>query len=131
VVLLGTCLSRSPLYFFEVPACDRLPSHVRRGQAQLPIAGVARADGQYWQGTNPTLNLALPQVVLDEADTMFDRGFGPEVRAVLGPLKSKASPARVVLVCATLTPVRALEALLVPLGPCVRCCRGRAAFTAM
>ena len=39
---------------------------------------------------------------------MFDRGFGPEVRAVLAPLRSKASPARVVLVCATLTPVRAL-----------------------
>ncbi len=47
-----------------------------------------------------------PQVVLDEADTMFDRGFGPEVRAVLGPLRSKAAPARVVLVCATMTPVR-------------------------
>jgi len=44
--------------------------------------------------------------VLDEADTMFDRGFGPEVRAVLGPLRSKAAPARVVLVCATMTPVR-------------------------
>lgn len=49
------------------------------------------------------------QVVLDEADTMFDRGFGPEVRAVLAPLRSKAAPARVVLVCATLTPARALS----------------------
>ncbi|KAK9825700.1 hypothetical protein WJX81_007783 [Elliptochloris bilobata] len=54
-------------------------------------------------------------VVLDEADTMFDRGFGPEVRAVLAPLKSKASPARVVLVCATLTPaVRKLLAAELP-----------------
>lgn len=39
---------------------------------------------------------------------MFDRGFGPEVRAVLAPLRSKAAPARVVLVCATLTPASTL-----------------------
>jgi superfamily II DNA/RNA helicase len=44
-------------------------------------------------------------VVLDEADTMFDAGFGPEVRAVLGPLRSKPDPARVVLVVATLSKV--------------------------
>ena len=45
-------------------------------------------------------------VVLDEADTMFDKGFGPEVKAVLGPLRSKAQPASVVLVVATLSQVR-------------------------
>ena len=45
-------------------------------------------------------------VVLDEADTMFDRGFGPEVRAVLAPLRSKAHPAQVVLVVATLSQAR-------------------------
>ena len=45
-------------------------------------------------------------VVLDEADTMFDKGFGPEVRAVLGPLRSKANPAQVVLVVATLSQAR-------------------------
>jgi superfamily II DNA/RNA helicase len=44
-------------------------------------------------------------LVLDEADTMFDKGFGPEVRAVLRPLRSKQRPARVVLVVATLTKV--------------------------
>ena len=44
-------------------------------------------------------------VVLDEADTMFDKGFGPEVRAVLGPLRSKAEPAKAVLVVATLSKV--------------------------
>eukprot|EP00884_Botryococcus_braunii_P001289 jgi/Botrbrau1/11160/Bobra.182_2s0015.1 len=33
---------------------------------------------------------------------MFDKGFGPEVRAVLQPLRSKASPAQAVLVLATL-----------------------------
>ena len=44
-------------------------------------------------------------VVLDEADTMFDKGFGPEVRAVLGPLRSKAQPAKAVLVVATLSKV--------------------------
>ena len=42
-------------------------------------------------------------MVLDEADTMFDKGFGPEVRAVLGPLRSKAQPAKAVLVVATLS----------------------------
>lgn len=45
-------------------------------------------------------------VILDEADTMFDKGFGPEVKALLGPLRSKASPARVILVLATLRQVR-------------------------
>ena len=45
-------------------------------------------------------------VVLDEADTMFDKGFGPEVRAVLSPLRSKAQPAKAVLVVATLSKVR-------------------------
>lgn len=44
-------------------------------------------------------------LVLDEADTMFDKGFGPEVRAVLQPLRSKPNPARVVLVVATLSKV--------------------------
>lgn len=44
-------------------------------------------------------------LVLDEADTMFDKGFGPEVRALLKPLRSKANPARVVLVLATLRKV--------------------------
>lgn len=48
-------------------------------------------------------------VVMDEADTMFDKGFGPEVRAVLSPLRSKAQPAKAVLVVATLSKVR-LEA---------------------
>ncbi len=45
-------------------------------------------------------------VVLDEADTMFDKGFGPEVRAVLGPLRSKPQPASTILVVATLSQVR-------------------------
>ncbi|CAG9466810.1 unnamed protein product [Pedinophyceae sp. YPF-701] len=42
-------------------------------------------------------------LVLDEADTMFDRGFGPEVERVLGPCKSKPEAAQVVLVSATMT----------------------------
>ena len=41
--------------------------------------------------------------VLDEADTMFDRGFGPEVKQVLEPMKKKARPANTVLVSATMT----------------------------
>ncbi|KAF5725658.1 DEAD-box ATP-dependent RNA helicase 39 isoform 1 [Tripterygium wilfordii] len=47
-------------------------------------------------------------VVLDEADTMFDRGFGPEIRKFLGPLKNRASKTdglgfQTVLVTATMT----------------------------
>ena len=47
-------------------------------------------------------------VVLDEADTMFDRGFGPEVESVLGPLRSKPEPAQCILVAATLTKVTSI-----------------------
>lgn len=47
-------------------------------------------------------------VVLDEADTMFDRGFGPEIRKFLGPLNNRASKPgglgfQTVLVTATMT----------------------------
>lgn len=42
-------------------------------------------------------------VVLDEADTMFDRGFGPEVKAILAAVRGKPRPARCVLVSATMT----------------------------
>ena len=42
-------------------------------------------------------------VVLDEADTMMDRGFGPEVEAILKAVRSKPTPARCVLVSATMT----------------------------
>ena len=38
---------------------------------------------------------------------MFDRGFGPEVRALLQPLRSKESPAACILVLATLKKVTA------------------------
>ena len=49
-------------------------------------------------------------VVLDEADTMFDRGFGPEVRAILAAVRAKPDPARCLLVSATLT--KAVRALI-------------------
>ncbi|KAL3513982.1 hypothetical protein ACH5RR_026699 [Cinchona calisaya] len=50
----------------------------------------------------------LRYLVLDEADTMFDRGFGPEIRKFLGPLKNRASKLdgqgfQTVLVSATMT----------------------------
>ncbi|XWS15318.1 hypothetical protein CRYUN_Cryun35bG0085600 [Craigia yunnanensis] len=32
----------------------------------------------------------IKYLVLDEADTMFDRGFGPDIRKFLGPLKNRA-----------------------------------------
>lgn len=42
-------------------------------------------------------------LVIDEADTMFDRGFGEEVRQLLLTLKGKSTPVEVVLVSATMT----------------------------
>ncbi|KAI3930724.1 hypothetical protein MKX01_037170 [Papaver californicum] len=46
--------------------------------------------------------------VLDEADTMFDRGFGPDIRKFLSPLKNRATKSddegfQTVLVTATMT----------------------------
>ncbi|MCE5166135.1 hypothetical protein HAX54_014982, partial [Datura stramonium] len=47
-------------------------------------------------------------LVLDEADTMFDRGFGPDIRKFLAPLKNRASKSgdegfQTILVTATMT----------------------------
>ena len=44
-------------------------------------------------------------VVLDEADTLLEKGFKGEVEAVLKPLRSKSQPASVTLVVATFTKV--------------------------
>ncbi|GAB2270269.1 DEAD-box ATP-dependent RNA helicase 39 [Dionaea muscipula] len=50
----------------------------------------------------------IKYLVLDEADTMFDHGFGPDIRKFLRPLRSRASKAndagfQTVLVAATMT----------------------------
>ncbi|KAJ9146069.1 hypothetical protein P3X46_028384 [Hevea brasiliensis] len=50
----------------------------------------------------------IKYLVLDEADTMFDRGFGPDIRKFLGPLKNRASKTdgqgyQTILVTATMT----------------------------
>ncbi|XP_008793486.2 DEAD-box ATP-dependent RNA helicase 39 [Phoenix dactylifera] len=50
----------------------------------------------------------IKYLVLDEADTMFDRGFGPDIRKFLGPLKNRAAKPgdhgfQTVLVAATMT----------------------------
>ncbi|XP_057762290.1 DEAD-box ATP-dependent RNA helicase 39-like [Arachis stenosperma] len=50
----------------------------------------------------------IKYLVLDEADTMFDRGFGPDIRKFLAPLKHRASKSdglgfQTVLVTATMT----------------------------
>ncbi|CAN8246742.1 unnamed protein product [Cochlearia groenlandica] len=50
----------------------------------------------------------ITYLVLDEADTMFDRGFGPDIRKFLAPLKQRALKAndqgfQTVLVTATMT----------------------------
>lgn len=56
----------------------------------------------------------IKYLVLDEADTMFDHGFGPDIRKFLAPLKNRASKAndagfQTVLVAATMTqPVQKL-----------------------
>lgn len=57
----------------------------------------------------------IKYLVLDEADTMFDRGFGPDIRKFLGPLKNRASKSsdqgfQTVLVTATMT--KAVEKLV-------------------
>lgn len=51
--------------------------------------------------------------MLDEADTMFDRGFGPDIRKFLAPLKNRASKPndpgfQTILVSATMTKVEML-----------------------
>ncbi|KAF6266680.1 P-loop containing nucleoside triphosphate hydrolase protein [Scenedesmus sp. NREL 46B-D3] len=51
-------------------------------------------------------NVALGDVqwlVIDEADTMFDQGFGEDVTKLLGMLRNKQPPVQVVLVSATMT----------------------------
>ncbi|KAL5122866.1 DEAD-box ATP-dependent RNA helicase 39 [Glycine soja] len=50
----------------------------------------------------------IKYLVLDEADTMFDRGFGPDIRKFIGPLKNRASKPdglgfQTILVTATMT----------------------------
>ena len=49
----------------------------------------------------------LQLVVLDEADTLLEKGFKGEVEAVLKPLRSKPKPAVCALVVATFTQVSA------------------------
>lgn len=51
---------------------------------------------------------------MDEADTMFDRGFGPDIRKFLGPLKNRmlktdAKEFQTILVTATMTKVRYIK----------------------
>ncbi|XP_057445928.1 DEAD-box ATP-dependent RNA helicase 39-like [Lotus japonicus] len=50
----------------------------------------------------------IKYLVLDEADTMFDKGFGPDIRKFIGPLKHRSSKSeglgfQTVLVTATMT----------------------------
>ncbi|XP_074280330.1 DEAD-box ATP-dependent RNA helicase 39 [Silene latifolia] len=57
----------------------------------------------------------IKYLVLDEADTMFDRGFGPDIRKFLAPLKNRASKPddpgfQTVLVAATMT--KAVQSLV-------------------
>ncbi|KAH9311260.1 hypothetical protein KI387_026295, partial [Taxus chinensis] len=57
----------------------------------------------------------IKYVVLDEADTMFDRGFGPDLRKFLNPLRNRAAKSgdlgfQSVLVTATIT--KAVQKLL-------------------
>ncbi|KAK8464207.1 hypothetical protein PHAVU_011G144600 [Phaseolus vulgaris] len=67
----------------------------------------------------------IKYLVLDEADTMFDRGFAPDMRKFLGPLNSRASKPdglgfQTILVTATMTkptqPGRGPTRLAIALG---------------
>ncbi|GKA45996.1 DEAD-box ATP-dependent RNA helicase 39 [Tanacetum coccineum] len=56
------------------------------------------------------INICSAPLVLDEADMMFDRGFGPDIRKFLAPLNNRALKAdglgfQTVLVTATMTNV--------------------------
>ncbi|GFR39800.1 hypothetical protein Agub_g287, partial [Astrephomene gubernaculifera] len=53
-------------------------------------------------------------LVVDEADTVFEQGWGPEVAQILAPLRAKPDPARVLLVSASLgrPVVRAMKELV-------------------
>ena len=63
--------------------------------AQMRAGHVAIGDVQY--------------LVVDEADTMFDHGFGPELFDVVGPLKKRGVPLAAILVSATMSaPVKEL-----------------------
>ena len=57
-------------------------------------------------------------VVLDEADTMMDRGFGPEVEKILTAVQNKPKRARCVLVSATMT--RQVKQLVSHMFPKIR-----------
>ncbi|KAG7025064.1 DEAD-box ATP-dependent RNA helicase 39, partial [Cucurbita argyrosperma subsp. argyrosperma] len=52
----------------------------------------------------------IKYLVLDEADTMFDHGFGPDIRKFIGPLKHRASSHdgqgfQTILITATMTKI--------------------------
>lgn len=54
-------------------------------------------------------------LVIDEADTVFSQGWGPEVAQILKPLREKPDPAHVLMVSATLTkPIQRAISELVP-----------------
>lgn len=65
--------------------------------------------GQHLKADNVYLG-EVQWLVIDEADTMFDQGFGAEVEHLLSALKSKPQPAQVILVSATMT--KAVERLV-------------------
>lgn len=90
-------------------------------QLDRPLDVVVGTPGRVWEHVqNSSLFLGDVQcVILDEADTMFDRGFGEDVRRLLGPLRGPAIDAQAVLATATVTaPVqRLLESALEGLVP--------------
>lgn len=63
------------------------PQHV---VAQMAEGSLAISDVQY--------------LVLDEADTIFEGGFGQDVYAVVRPLRKRGKPVATVLVSATMNP---------------------------
>ena len=93
------------------------PPPLQREQLGGPLDLVVATPGRLLQHLKEgSVHLGdVRYVVLDEADTMLDRGFEPEVTELLRPLRARVPPGQVVLVAATLTrPVTRLLETMFP-----------------
>ena len=97
-VLHDTCQASS-----VTPAAACSPSHKKKAlntPVDIVIATPTSLLAQMADG-----NVAIGDVqfvVVDEADTMFDEGFGPDLFKVIGPLKRRGTAFATVLVSATM-----------------------------
>ena len=90
------------------------------------LCGEHLGAGEHNKGVSRCLSDEAPSEwqILDEADTMFDKGFGPDVRKLLNPLRTRSTQAeyQTLLVTATITKVPHSTTLPPPSHPlCVSC----------